>query len=262
MEILGKVISDKAAAEIEKLEKSLDRPVTYMLTDPAMTGSLGYCDASDPEVYKIYSKESLFNLTKEKALNVAFETNLLQQLFRAAQIAEGCPQVHTRENDTTAVNFLFYHQQGQLLAASVLELNVFARLKELGYDSDYFCRHSINQAARIARKGWKIDNEVDFSRFASQLMTLKLAHPGQEMDDLLELYKQDNPAMITLVNRLAGQIEKIGYDEGKKLLGCMAVVFTTFDLWFTHTVTYQGKEYGSYEEVKAELTDLELPDLA
>ena len=261
MEILGKAISDKTAAVIADLEHKLNKPVVYHFTDPDKNKGFGDCDCSQEDAVHIYSKEALFNLTKAKAINPAFETNILHQLLLACQTSEGFPQVETKDTEITQSAKEFYDSLGKFFGSSVLSLNVDARLKELGYASDYFHKHSINQADKMTRRGFQVTNEIDFSRFACQLMVLKLCCPGKEMDALLELLHEKNAAMVTLINRIADQISKQGYQTAEEVLACLVLIFSTFNLWFTHNILFNGKVYSSPEEIQEAFPDMKFPGL-
>lgn len=261
MEILGKAISEKTAALIADLEKKLNKPVIYQFTDPSKTKSFGSCDCSQEDAIYIYSKEALFNLTKANTVNTAFETNLLHQLLLACQVSEGFPQVQTKDSEITQSCAAFYDALGKFFADSVLSLNVDTRLKELGYTSDYFHKHSINQADKMLRRGFHVTNEVDFGRYACQMVMLKLCCPGAEMDALLTLLREKNAAMVTLVNRIADQISKQGYQTPEEVLTCLVLIFATFNLWFTHNILFGGKVYSSPEEVQEAFPDMKFPGL-
>ena len=259
MEILGKHISDQTAQLISQLEEKLAVPVTYQFTDTDRTTDFGLCRLTE-EGCCIYSKESLFTLTKAKAVNTAFETNLLHQLLRGVQQVEGYPFPQVKDTEITRSSPDFYEQLGWLYAASVLNLNVDARLKELGYDSAYFYRHAMNQADKMVRKGCKFNNEVDFTRYVCQLMLLKLACPGEEMNRLMGLYREKNAGLVVFANRLAEEIGKQGYATPEETFGALAILFCEFNLWFTHDLVFQGKRYADAEAVRKDFPQLVLPD--
>ena len=262
MQILGKEISDRCAEAVAQLEDMLNKPVEYHLTDVAQTKSFGWCDLSRPEAYHIYSKESLFKLTKAKVVNPAFEANLIHQLLRACQAVEGFPAVETKVTELTRPSLDFYEQMGRLFTDGVYDLNVDKRMGALGFTLDYFYKHSINQADKMVRKGWRINNELDFARFACQLTLLKLTCPGAQIENLLKLMREQNAGLAVQVNRMAEQMAQVGWSDGEETLGALAILFSSFNLWLTHRILYQGKAFEHFDAVREAFPELKLPDLA
>ena len=153
MEILGKSISKQSAEIILRLEESLSKPVKYAYTDPTKTKSYGQTDLSQPDAYYIYSKQDLLHLTKPKAINIPFETNILHELSHCCQIEDGFPTVRTHnytpENPNAEISFSL----GNAIGSSILDLNVDYRLKQLGYTSEYFYDRRVAHAVKEARRG-------------------------------------------------------------------------------------------------------------
>lgn len=164
MNILGKELSEKTASLIKEITQCLSRPVEYRFTDPSKTSSYGQCDAWQPDTYYIYCKESLLSAEKKNQINIAFETNLLHELYHLCQIEEGFPYTRTRCTSVTVTNQNYYDNLGSLFVSSILDLNVDFRLKQNGYTSSYFYNQRIIRAEKIIRKGHVYEGDDFFKR--------------------------------------------------------------------------------------------------
>lgn len=258
MEILGKAISDKTAEHIQAIESTLKKPVIYKFTDPQKTQSYGQCDPWQKDAYYVYSKEALFNSAKKNQINIPFETNLLHELSHLRQIEEGFPHTSTQENARTAQDPAFYDKFGATFVSSILDLNVDFRLKEMGYNSEYFYQNRIIRAEKTfakMRKG-EFPHETTFLTYACMLTCLQLTYAGAEMDHLMGICQEKIPGLSACVDYLSTNIKRIGYVDGFSTFKDLVFLFETFNLWISHSIIYRGWEFTSMAEVLAVYPDI------
>lgn len=258
MMILGRPVSDKAEGIISAIEQKLSKPVKYEFTDPAKTSCYGQCDPWRPEAYYIYSKESLFDITKKNRINIPFETNILHELTHLCQIEEGFPHTATKVNKQVFTNKVLYDELGSVFASSILDLNVDFRLKQSGYTSEYFYKNRMAHAEKMARKrGFSLaKSDIDFVQYACQLMCLNLVYAGTEMDNLLELYRAKNPALVNCVFKISSEILNISYYDAESCFRSLVFLFDAFNLWNTHQIIYQSTRYNLLKDVRANYPDI------
>ncbi len=245
MNILGKELSEKTASLIKEITQCLSKPVEYRFTDPSKTSSYGQCDAWQPDAYYIYCKESLLSAAKKNQINIAFETNLLHELYHLCQIEEGFPYTRTRCTSVTVTNQNYYDNLGSLFVSSILDLNVDFRLKQNSYTSSYFYSQRIIRAEKIIRKGHVYEGD-DFLSAALMLMFLKLAADPISVNQLLQLYLPKNQSLVVCCLSAAEAISQVGYNDPESAFGSLACLFGTFNLFSTHSIIFRGKEYTDF----------------
>lgn len=258
MDILGKTVSEKTAAIITEIEQRLQKTVKYQFTDPSKTQSFGQCDFRQPDAYYIYSKESLFNLTKASVINIPFETNILHELMHLCQIEEGFPHTGTIHTSQTLSDIGLYDSFGSTIVSSILDLNVDYRLKNYGYDSKYFYDHRINRAFKVIRRKFICDEPLDFIRYALMLSFLDIVCGRETTAKLLQEYAQKKPELVACITTLSPEISTIGYNDAESSFRSLAFLFDTFNLWITHELTYQNTTYHSTSEVQATFPDIRI----
>lgn len=251
MEILGKVISDKAAEAISEIEAKLKKPVIYSFTDTSKTLSFGQCDYTQPDAYYVYSKQSLFNITKANQVNIPFETNILHELLHLCQIEEGFP--YTGTVNLAASDGI---DLGSTFASVILDLNVDVRLKDLGYSSEYFYKNRLIHARKEAMKGRAYDSPVSFVSIAVSLIGEQILYPVKETDEVLLEYAKKNPGLINCVKTVSSGIRQIGYSDAEKTFRSLVYLFSAFELFSTHAITYRGKTYLNLDDVKADYSNI------
>ena len=258
MIILGKSVSDQAAEAIAAIEARLKKTVVYEFTDTSKTDAFGECDYTQPDAYYVRSKEALLNITKAKVVNIPFETNIIHELSHLCQIEENFPHTATMYNQTTEQNIGYYDQLGSLFVSSILDMNVDSRLKQLGYTSEYFYKHRINRAQKIARKNEEYKEHITFIGMAIPLVCLNVLYPGSDMEGLLRQYQAKNPGLINCVRVLSSGIQEIGYDTSDGAFRSLVFLFSAFNLFSTHEIVYNGKEYRSLDSVKKDYPDIRI----
>lgn len=250
MNILGKELSEGTARLINDITQHLSKPVEYRFTDPSKTSAYGQCDPWQPDAHYVYCKESLLSTVKKNQTNVAFETNLLHELFHLCQIEEGFPYTRTLCTPVTVTNQSYNNNLGSLFASTVLDLNVDFRLKQNNYTSSYFYSQRIMRAEKIIRKGHVYEGD-DFLSAALMLMFLKLAADPKSINQLLRLYLPENQSLVVCCLSVAEAISQIGYNDPESAFESLACLFGTFNLFATHYIIFRGKEYTDF--VSAEL---------
>lgn len=249
MNILGKELSEKTENLIGEITKHLSKPVEYRFTDPKKTDSYGQCDAWQPDAHYVYCKELLLSTTKKGQVNVAFETNILHELFHLCQIEEGFPYTCTRTTPATVANKIYYDNLGSLFASTILDLNVDFRLKQNSYTSSYFYSQRIMRAEKIIRKGHIYEGD-DFLRTALMLMFLKLVADQASVDRLLKLYLPNNQSLVVCCLNIAEVVSGIGYNSPESAFQSLACLFGTFNLFSTHSIIFRGKEYIDFSSAE------------
>ena len=257
MNILGKELSEKTANIISEIEQRLSKPVEYRFTDPNKTLSYGQCDPWQPEAYYVYCAESLLSVVKKNQINIAFETNLLHELFHLCQIEEDFPYTRTRNTPATLANQTYYDNFGSLFVSSILDLNVDFRLKQNNYTSSYFYNHRIMRAEKIARRGHIYEGH-DFLNAALMLMVLKLAADPTSVNQLLQLYLPHNKSLVVCCLSISDAIAKIGYNDSESAFKSLACLFGTFNLFATHSIIFRGKEYTDFSSVELDYSNIHI----
>lgn len=258
MEILGRLISEKTTQHIQEIEASLHKPVIYEFTDPQKTQSYGQCDAWQNDAYYVYSKEALFNAARKKQINIPFETNLLHELSHLCQMEEGFPHTGTVHNATTAHDPDFFNSVGSVIASSILDLNVDFRLKEMGYTSEYFYQNRIIRAEKIftrMKKGERLQ-AISFVTYACMLTCLNLVYQGPDLERVMNLCQEKVPGLYECVAYLSRNIGQIGFNDSFSAFKSLVFLFSGFNLWNTHTITYNGQGFNSLDAVLAFYPDI------
>ena len=256
--ILGKEISPATTKYIAEIETSLHKPVVYQFTEPKKTKSYGQCDPWQSEAYYVYCKESLLQVTRKKEINIPFETNLLHELMHLQQIEEGYPHTATLRTAVTAQDPVFWDAMGTLVYSVVMDLNVEYRLNQLGYTSAYFHEQNCIRAEKDARHGYIFRDEIQFVRMALQLMGLYLTCPRERMEKVLSIYSKKNQSLVNCVITISEEISEIGYSDAETTFRSLVFLFSAFNLWRSHQISFRGKDYRSVSAVKGDYRDIKI----
>ncbi len=241
-EILGKHISEKTVAEIERIVGHIQHQVVFERLEDENGVRFGQADWI---TFPHWTVRSVTDIPQH-----AFEANLLHELYHLCQVVEGFPQTATK-------NFPGVSAAGSILTSVILDLDVCDRIERFGLSSEYFFNRRYQQAMSQTIR-FEITNRDDFVSMAICIAGIILQNNERQAREVCQHYQARNPRLVRKTRGLASTIKRTGNSTPEECLKSLAASYDYLDIWDWQLINFQGYTFLSSEQVSTFLSESHL----
>lgn len=232
-EILGKKLSEKTAAEIERIIGHIQHQVVFERLEDENGIRFGQADWTTSPHWTVRSVTDIPQL--------AFEANLLHELYHFCQIVEGFPKTATKD-------FPWVSAAGSILTSVILDLDVCDRIEKFGLSSEYFFNRRYKKAMSQNIR-FEITNRDDFVSMTIHIAGIILQNNERQAREVCQHYQTRNPRLVRKSRGLASTIKRTGHSTPEECLKSLAESYDYLDIWDWQLINFQGYTFLSSEQV-------------
>jgi len=228
VEILGRKVSRRCQELILSIYMQLDKPVVYEDNSNFNFNAFGAI-ISTPSHYVVYASKKL--------VGMAFETNILHELFHGVQITKKYPEVGSKINDP------IIHMFCSSLSSLVLDLEVNDKLASNGFDSSYFFNYRHNVLTDLAKRNFdKAQNNELLQKYLSVDLSLALMTSSKNnYEKLVRLFETAPGDVLKNALIITDFIKANGYNSPEKCFNCFTKILDTLDIWDYFGIHHNGQ---------------------
>lgn len=240
MDILGKTVSEKTAAEINRLIEHIQHKVDFVplpLDNPFGWGQADWYTSPNWTVRIVTELPQAY-----------FEANLLHELYHLCQVAEGFPLTSTKDQpDISIPQQKLIDRAGGALTSVILDLDVCDRIVLFGLDSDYFFDDRYKKAMETS---FSFDSNLRDTKISLtvHLAGIILQNSTWQSNFVLNHCLAQNKLLAQRAKNLAKTLKRIDHSTPEGCLKCLVAGYDYLDIWDWQNIDYQGLQFTSSEQ--------------
>lgn len=234
-EILGKKISEKTVAEIERIIDYIQHPVTFQEIPEENSHGFGYSNWF-AEPIKIVA--SITHLPQN-----AFEANLLHELYHLCQHYENFPMTSTKRQTNISRNDEdFLNRIGSMSASLILDLDVCDRIENFGLSSGYFFDVRYRQA--MSYHFDQLTRRDDQVSMILRVTGIILQCSKRQAQEVCQHYQGKNKYIVRKASSLAKKVMGLDHNSPEGCFKCLTVMYDYLNIWDWQEINYSGMVWG------------------
>ena len=240
MNILGRDISEKTAAELERIYDHIGHTVEYVKITPNDQIGFGRADWTADPCWKVYSVTNL-------SLHY-FEVNLLHEHYHLCQYVDGFPMTTTKELSNTSISdYATIRSLGGHISSVILDLDVCDRIDELGLDSNFFFEARYQQAMKYDFRLHGTYRPEDILVTVS-VAGIILQNTKKQIKHVLKHCQEQNAALAERAVALANLIREHDHRTPFGCFKCLVAVYDYLNVWRWQEIEFYGHVFASHED--------------
>lgn len=240
MDILGKTVSERTAAEISRILEHIHHKVDFV--PMPLDNDFGWGQA-DWITLPNWTVRAVTELPQ-----AYFEANLLHELYHLCQVAEGFPLTSTKNQpDISASEQKLINRAGGALTSVIHDLDVCDRIASFGLASDYFFDNRYKKAMETSFYFDANLRNVKVS-FIVHLAGIILQNSKWQSNLVLNRCLTQNKHLAQRAKNLAKTLKGIDHSSPEGCFKCLVAGYDYLGIWDWQIIDYRGIQFISSEQ--------------